>query len=310
MKKYNRVMAGSKSAHAEMCFDEGFIGVDFDINVDLTGRVPEKWREFNKEFIPIFLAKNPGKSKIAAGLACGMTWKVSKDLKEGDIVITPDGNGRYRAGEITGPYVYAAGKPLFHRRPVNWFPNLFDRTDMSQALQNSSGSIGTTCDLTKYAEELDRLIDGQIAPTLISTDETVEGSSVFALEKHLEDFLIANWSSTELGLNYNIFEVDGELVGQQFPSDTGPMDILAISKDKKELLIVELKKGRASDSVIGQIQRYMGYAQEELAEEGQTVKGVIIALDEDLRIRRALKVTRGIEFYRYQVSFKLLKQDA
>ena len=103
--------------------------------------------------------------------------------------------------------------------------------------------------------------------------------------------------------------MDGELVGQQFPSDTGPMDILAISKDKKELLIVELKKGRASDSVIGQIQRYMGYAQEELAEEGQTVKGIIIALDEDLRIRRALKVTQGIEFYRYQVSFKLLKQD-
>ena len=132
---------------------------------------------------------------------------------------------------------------------------------------------------------------------------------VFALEKHLEDFLVANWASTELGVNYDIYEVDGELVGQQYLSDTGPIDILAISKDKKELLVVELKKGRASDSVVGQIQRYMGYVLEELAEEGQSVKGAIIALDEDLRIQRALKVTQRIEFYRYEVNFKLLKQD-
>ena len=72
--------------------------------------------------------------------------------------------------------------------------------------------------------------------------------------------------------------------------------------------MVELKKGRVSDSVVGQIQRYMGFVLDELAEDDQEVKGIIIAL-EDLRIRRALKVTRGIEFYRYEVSFKLSKQN-
>jgi restriction system protein len=46
---------------------------------------------------------------------------------------------------------------------------------------------------------------------------------------------------------------------------------------------------------------------EELAEEGQTVRGIIIALEDDLRIRRALSVAHNIEFYRYQVSFKLYK---
>jgi len=35
---------------------------------------------------------------------------------------------------------------------------------------------------------------------------------------------------------------------------------------------VELKKGRASDVVVGQIQRYMGYVLQELAEEHQKVK--------------------------------------
>ncbi len=85
------------------------------------------------------------------------------------------------------------------------------------------------------------------------------------------------------------------------------MDILAISKDKKTLLVVELKKGRASDVVIGQVLRYMGYVKEELAEDGQAVRGVAIALEDDQRIRRAQAVAPNIDFYRYHVSFKLMK---
>ena len=101
--------------------------------------------------------------------------------------------------------------------------------------------------------------------------------------------------------------MDEVLVGQQYPCDTGYIDILAISKDKKELLVVELKRGRASDSVVGQIQRYMGYVKDELAEENQTVKGIIIAQEDDTRIKRALSVTKNIEFFKYQVNFKLFK---
>jgi len=32
-------------------------------------------------------------------------------------------------------------------------------------------------------------------------------------------------------------------------------------------------------------------------------------LEDDIRIRRALSVARNIDFYRYQVSFKLYKSD-
>lgn len=71
--------------------------------------------------------------------------------------------------------------------------------------------------------------------------------------------------------------------------------------------MIELKKGRASDVVVGQILRYMGYVQEELAEPDQTVRGVVIALEDDQRLRRALAMVPTIDFYRYQVSFKLMK---
>ena len=71
--------------------------------------------------------------------------------------------------------------------------------------------------------------------------------------------------------------------------------------------MIELKKGRASDRVIGQIQRYMGYIKDEIAEDGQEVKGIIIAFEDDQRIRRALSVTNNIEFYRYGINFSLIR---
>jgi restriction system protein len=307
VKGYYRVMLGKKSIHAAECFAGNFIGADFDIAQDLTNKLPEEWRAFNKEFIPVFMARDPNKTKIGAGLQCGALWTVSKGIKNGDVVLCPDGSGRYRVGEVCGDYFYRPGEILPHRRPVKWLSQTIDRADMSEALQNSSGSIGTVSTITGYHEEIEKLIGGAAAPTLFSTDGTVEDPSAFAMEKHLEDFLVANWAQTDLGKKYDIYAEDGEAVGQQYPTDTGPLDILAISKDKKSLLVVELKKGRASDVVVGQALRYMGYVKEELAEDGQSVIGIIIALEDDQRIRRALAVVPNITFYRYEVSFKLMK---
>jgi len=304
MKKYYRVMLGRKSSHAEECLKEGFIGAGFDIDQDLAGKLPESWRDFNKEFIPIFLAKHPGKTRISAGLACGALWTVSKGISKGDIVLCPDGTGVYRVGEVSGDYYYEPGKSLPHRRPVTWLPISVPRTAMSDALRHSAGSIGTVSNVSAHAQEIEKLIGGASAPKLISTDESVEDVSSFALEEHLEDFLVENWERTELGKDYDIYEEEGEKA-QQYQTDTGPLDILAISKDKKCLLVVELKKGRASDAVVGQTLRYMSYVKDELAEEGQDVKAVIIALKDDQRLRRALSQVNGIDFYRYEVSFKL-----
>jgi restriction system protein len=184
---------------------------------------------------------------------------------------------------------------------------MIDRANMSEALRNSTGSIGTISNITGYHDEIEKLIGGCFIPPIFSTDPEVEDVLAFAMEKHLEDFLVQNWAQTDLGKEYDIFEEDGDKVGQQYPTDTGPIDIMAISKDKRRLLVVELKKGRASDVEVGQALRYMGYVQEELAEEGQTIKGAIIALEDDQRIRRALTMVPAIDFYRYQVSFKLVK---
>jgi restriction system protein len=307
MKEFYRVMLGKGSMYAKECREQGFFGADFDIQQDLTNELPDDWREFNKKFIPIYLQSNPGKSRIAAGLCCGFLWTVCKKIQIGDVILSPDGKGKYFVGEVQSEYRFIPGADQPHQRQVHWFDETIDRSEMSEALRRSTGSIGTVSQISKYREELEGLIKGEAPkPVLISTDETIEDPTVFALERHLEDFLIHNWSQTPLGREYDIYQ-DEENIGRQFPTDTGPIDILAISKDKQVVLVVELKKGRASDSVVGQIQRYMGYIAEEIAEEHQSVRGVIIALEEDKKIRWALKVAPNIDFYRYEVRFDLIR---
>lgn len=309
MKDYYRVMLGRRSVHAEECFAGNYIGADFGIEEDLAANLPDSWREFNARFIPVYQANRPGKSKIAAGLSCGFLWTVAKGIRTGDVVLCPDGSGVYRVGEVTGGYFHVPGGNLPHRRPVRWLPGIIERSDMSESLQNSTGSVGTVCNISRsgHAEEVARLVAGLQEHIRVVDEPLVQDAAEFVMEKHLEDFLVRNWRQTDLGQEYDIFEEDGELVGQQYQTDTGPLDILAISKDRRQLLVVELKKGRASDVVVGQILRYMGYVQEELAEEGQTVLGTIIALEDDQRIRRALRMTPNVDFYRYEISFRLVR---
>lgn len=310
MKNYYRLMLGRKSVHAKACFDGGFTGTHYGIDENLTGKLPETWRPFNAAYVPVFMAIHPDKSKVAAGLACGAIWTVSKMLRPGDVILSPDGTGRYRVGEIEGEYWYAEGEILPHRRTVKWHDIYIDRAAMSEPLRNSTGSIGTVSNINVHAEEIKGLIGGLPAaapPPVMTSEGLVEDPVAFGMEKHLEDFLVANWGQTELGRDWDIYADEGELVGQQYPTDTGALDILAISKDRKRLLVVELKKGRASDAVVGQILRYMGFVQEELAEEGQAVEGAVIALDDDHRIRRALAMVPSVSFFRYKVSFQLLR---
>ena len=223
-------------------------------------------------------------------------------------MLSPDGAGSYRVGEVTGGYYYVPGEPLPHRRRVKWFDIAIARAAMSEVLRNSTGSIGTVSNVSAHATEIETFLKTAPPPlTIIAADPTIEDPVAFAMEKHLEVFLVANWEHTEFAKTFSIFEEDGEKVGQQYETDAGPIDILAVSKDKKRLLVVELKRGRASDVVVGQILRYMGYVKSEIAEADQTVEGAIIALEDDQKLRWALAVILNVSFYRYEVRFKLVK---
>ena len=153
-------MLGRGAMYAKECRENGYIGAHFDIDVDLSDSLYENWRDFNKKFIPLWMSKVPGKSTTSAGLACGFLWTIVKGLKIGDIVLCPSGEGYYYVGVIDSDYYFIPNAVLPHRRKVTWFDKVIDRKSMSKELKNSSGSIGTCCDVTKYAAEIDNLIGG------------------------------------------------------------------------------------------------------------------------------------------------------
>ena len=92
---------------------------------------------------------------------------------------------------------------------------------------------------------------------------------------------------------------------RHLPSDVGSIDILAVEPTSKSFVVIELKKGRPSDAVIGQILRYMGWVKQNLCTGGQGVRGLIICRDPDPKLSYALEMTNNINVRYYSVSFKL-----
>ena len=128
-------------------------------------------------------------------------------------------------------------------------------------------------------------------------------AGLFYMEKQLEDFIIDNWDTSQLGQKYDLLYEEGVLVSQQYRTSIGPIDILAREKASGNYVVVELKRNQTSDDTVGQILRYMGWVSENLNDKN--VKGVIIAGKYDEKLHYAQVLTPAIEVYLYEVQFSL-----
>jgi RecB family endonuclease NucS len=88
-----------------------------------------------------------------------------------------------------------------------------------------------------------------------------------SLEKDLINYLASDPSQIENGLELKEKEYDTKTVGH--------IDLLCTDKNR-DFVVVETKKGKDSDKVVGPIQRYMGWINRNLAKSGENVRGIII----------------------------------
>jgi restriction system protein len=109
MKDFYCVMLGKGSMYAHVSRQKGFIGAHFGNDQDFMGLLGDDLREFNQQVRPIYLAAFPEKSKGSVSLPGGYLYSVCKGIKVGDIVLSPNGQGRYLVGEVTGEYRYVRG---------------------------------------------------------------------------------------------------------------------------------------------------------------------------------------------------------
>lgn len=139
----------------------------------------------------------------------------------------------------------------------------------------------------------------------ITTSDEIKNKMEFALESQLEEFLYKNWSKIDWGSILELYKTD-EQDGRQFPAGTWSIDFLAIDKNNNDLVVIELKRGKTSDSTVGQLLRYINWVKDNIAEKGQNVRGIIIAKDVDDALKYAVKNLDYIEVKTYEIDFQLL----
>jgi len=112
--------------------------------------------------------------------------------------------------------------------------------------------------------------------SLEDLEETEALSEV--LESEIEASIISNPEILEEGL---------ELIGNQYATSVGRIDILCRDKDRN-FVVIELKRGTGTHKVVGQIQKYMAWVIENLAKDKQ-VRGIIVVKEDDKGLEYALK---------------------
>ena len=114
-----------------------------------------------------------------------------------------------------------------------------------------------------------------------------------SLEKDLQQYLSNRVHEIESGLVL----VDD---GVEYKTEAGYIDILA--KDENEnLVVIELKAGKAKDAALGQILGYMGC----LSDTSNNVRGILVASSFDKRVVFAVKALTNIRLVSYELNFNL-----
>lgn len=131
----------------------------------------------------------------------------------------------------------------------------------------------TSIDAARYYTKINKVEKAQKVlyesiddlPAGLSLDEMIK---TLFLEKHLEEAIIKNIKL----LDPNLAIIKN---GRQYPTEIGRIDILAKDIKNNEYVVIELKRDRAADKVIGQCLRYMGWVFLNLS-KSKTVKGIIV----------------------------------
>ncbi|MDD9999773.1 MAG: endonuclease NucS [Rhodospirillaceae bacterium] len=126
----------------------------------------------------------------------------------------------------------------------------------------------------------------------------------FTLEYQLRDFLAQNLETISVdGKKLRLFVDDRDKDGVEYPTDVGPIDILAVD-EIGAFVVFELKRARSPDRAIGQLSRYMGWVKHTIG-KGKDVRGVIVAKTISRNLRYAVTVIPDVSLFEYEVRFTL-----
>ncbi len=243
------------------------------------------------------------KPPATKALIANMIWAFYHEIGPGDFIIARRGRKILAGvGRVSRSAFYAPGRSSIHAYP-NFLEVSWQELPRDKVFPDIVFPMHTLSELSD--EQFRSLLEGSGAhPISPKIPEALEDPNAFVLEKYLEDFIVSNFNTIFKG-ELKIYEDAEGNDGQQYATDIGPIDILSVEPKSKSFVVIELKKGRPSDQVIGQVLRYMGWVKQNLCANGQVVKGLVICRDPDPKLSYALGMTNNIDVRYYSVSFKL-----
>jgi restriction system protein len=84
------------------------------------------------------------------------------------------------------------------------------------------------------------------------------------------------------------------------------IDLLGYREAAREWWVFELKKGRSSDAVVGQVQRYMGWIAGQ-ARPREQVRGAIIVGRPDENLRSSVASNEKLSLWRYDGDLRVTR---
>ncbi len=160
-----------------------------------------------------------------------------------------------------------------------------DFHDWYQNIGEEEASLAIA-DILKYYVETGK--EDKAKAVIDETAETSSPSEVKSFQEMLEKLLIEKAIEDVLETNLSLLGRNLRLVtnGRQFPTEVGRIDLLA--KDSDGYVVVELKKDRVEDKVIGQILRYMGWVRSNLSPDRE-VRGIIAGRELTPNLKMAVR---------------------
>lgn len=125
----------------------------------------------------------------------------------------------------------------------------------------------------------------------------------------LEEFIYRNWLNIDWGSDLELHKT-AKHGGRQFPAGPWTVDFLTRDKKNNDLVVIHLMRTEASDSTVGQLLRHISWVKENVAEEGQNVRGIIIAKEADPALEYAVRELQFVEIRTYSLDFHLTLKQA
>lgn len=192
---------------------------------------------------------------------------------------------KYLFGEHIPELASARASRINKAAWATWYARISEVSERDQDSQEHS--------TTQHAEvpSAEKILDEEHPE-----ESYVQPSSSVSVERDLRDYLADNPS--EIGQGF-------KTIAREYQTGVGYIDLLC-EDGEGNLVVIETKKGRESDAVVGQVLRYMGWLRE--CEE-RDVRGIIIARGSDRKLKYAVAALGDVQLLYYRLKFEISGQD-